>query len=269
MGLLRTPGHAPLFRNAIRPCVSAFKPEYLTFNEIAWIALAGFVASTMAALTGTGGGILLLPVLVVTLGVQDAIPAYTLAQFIGNLSRVGFNRSELRFEVVAWFIVGAVPAAALGALLFARTQEHVLIRALGLSLLATVAWRHLNPNKSIGFTVKRFAPIGADFGFISGYMGSAGPFLAPFFLAFGLARGANIGTEALGTAVMHITRMTAYGATNVFPYRAVLFGMALTPIMIAGSFAGKGLLDRISPSVFVLIIETILVVFGLLFLIRG
>ena len=53
------------------------------------VAVAAFIASTIATVTGTGGGIILLPVLVTTLGMRVAVPVYTLAQFIGNLSRVG------------------------------------------------------------------------------------------------------------------------------------------------------------------------------------
>ncbi len=241
----------------------------VSLTEIALLMAAAFTASTMAAVTGTGGGIILLPVLIALIGVRDAVPAYTLAQFIGNLSRVLFNRKDVRLDVVAWFAAGAVPAAVLGAMLFARSQETILVRLLGAFLLASVAWRRLNPRPSEGFPAHRFAGIGGVFGVVSAYLGSAGPFLAPFFLSFGLVRGAYIGTEALGTAIMHITKMCTYGASGVFSRQAVLAGLTISPVMVAGSFAGKRIIDRISRRVFVAIIETILVVFGILFLGRG
>ena len=81
------------------------------------LALAALVASTMAAITGTGGGIILLPILMASLGVRDAIPAYALAQFIGNRSRVWFNRRVIGPRVVAWFALGAVPMAVASGLL--------------------------------------------------------------------------------------------------------------------------------------------------------
>ena len=46
-------------------------------------------------------------------GVRDAIPILTVAQLIGNASRVWFNRHELELPVVGWFAVGGVPAARL------------------------------------------------------------------------------------------------------------------------------------------------------------
>lgn len=237
--------------------------------EFLLLAAVAFLASTVAAITGTGGGILLLPVMVGLLGARDAIPAYTLAQFVGNLSRVALNRGEIRLEVVGWFIVGAIPAAVLGALLFAKTHEEVVVRALGVFLLLSVAYLRWRRTALSGFPVGRFVPIGAVFGFVSAYLGSAGPFLAPFFLAFGLVRGAYIGTEALGTAIMHVTKMATYGAAQVFSAKAVMYGLALMPVMVAGSFVGKRVVDRVSSRAFVVLIEAVLVSFGVWFLLRG
>jgi uncharacterized membrane protein YfcA len=162
--------------------------------EVAVLVLAAFVASTMAAVTGTGGGVVLLPVLVASLGVRDAIPAYTLAQFIGNLSRVWFNRREIELRVVGWFALSALPMAIAGGLLFTCTGEEFLSRVLGAFLIATVVWRRLRPGPCrTGFQPNRFTLIGGLFAFVSAWVGSAGPFLAPFFLSYGLALGAYIG----------------------------------------------------------------------------
>jgi len=125
--------------------------------ELLTVAIAAFIASTIAAVTGTGGGIILLPVLVATLGVRDAVPAYTLAQLIGNLSRVGFNRREIRVRVVGWFALGAVPMAVAGAILFTRTGDQTLMRILGVFLLGSVVWRRLRGNRPDGFPVQRFS----------------------------------------------------------------------------------------------------------------
>ena len=238
-------------------------------SVLEWILLAGaaFAASTVAAVTGTGGGILLLPVLVSLIGVRDAVPAYTLAQFFGNISRVLMNRRELRLEVAGWFVLGAVPAALAGSLLFARSEEQALVRALGVFLLVSVVWRRVRRGGATGFPGHRFVAIGAVFGVVSAYLGSAGPFLAPFFLSYGLVRGAYIGTEALGTAVMHVTKMATYGAVDVFSRNAVTVGFILAPIMVGGSWLGKRAVDRIPQCAFVLMVETILIVFGVVFLV--
>ena len=227
------------------------------------------IASTLAAVTGFGGAAVLLPLLVIAVGVRDAVPILTVAQLVGNGSRVWFNRRDLNLRVVAWFALGGVPLALLGGLLFAKAPLTELTRLLGLFLLLIVAWRHLRPGAPLRPPLRAFALIGAVSSFLSALLGSVGPLMAPFFLAYGLLKGAYIGTEALSTVVMHITKLVAYRHAAVLPGSAIAIGLALGPVMILGSWAGKRIVDHVPDRVFVLLIEGTITVAGLLFLIRG
>jgi len=233
------------------------------------VGAAALIASTLAAVTGFGGAAVLLPVLVIAFGVRDAVPILTVAQLIGNASRVGFNRRELDYRVVAWFALGGVPLALLGGLLFAQAPLAGLTRLLGLFLLVVVAWRRLRPRTVVRLPLRAFALIGAAASFLSALLGSVGPLMAPFFLAYGLVKGAYIGTEALSTVVMHVTKLIAYRRASVLPGTSIVTGVAVGPIMILGSWIGKRIVDRIPEQVFVLLIEATMTAAGLLFLIRG
>ena len=93
--------------------------------------------------------------------------------------------------------------------------------------------------------------------------------MAPFFLAYGLIKGAYIGTEALSTVVMHVAKLIAYRQAAVLPETSVLAGLAIGPVMILGSWTGKRIVDQLPERAFVLLIEGTMTVAGLLFLIRG
>ena len=233
------------------------------------VAAAALVASTLAAVTGFGGAAVLLPVLVLAFGVRDAVPILTVAQLVGNGSRVWFNRRELDFRVVGWFALGGVPLALLGGVLFSRAPLPTLTRLLGLFLLLVVAWRRLRPGVRFKPPLRAFAFIGAGASFLSALLGSVGPLMAPFFLAYGLVKGAYIGTEALATVVMHVTKLVAYRETAVLPGSSIAAGLAVGPIMVLGSWLGKRIVDRLPERVFVLLIEAVMTVAGLLFLVRG
>jgi uncharacterized protein len=159
--------------------------------------------------------------------------------------------------------------ALLGGYLFATAPLHALTRLLGAFLLLIVLWRRLRPKRARPFPVAAFAGIGAGASFLSALLGSVGPLMAPFFLAYGLAKGAYIGTEALSTVVMHVTKLVAYRQSSILSRSDVLIGLALGPIMILGSFLGKRIVDRLPEKVFVAIIEAVLVIAGMMFLIRG
>jgi len=225
-----------------------------------------FAASTIAAIAGTGGGIFLLPVLVSVFGIRDAVPMFAVVNVMGNLSRVIFNRRLLDFGVFGWFTLGAIPLAVLGAWLFTRIPDPGLLKILGAFLLLSVVARRVFPALRRSFHPAWFTPIGGVFSTISGVVGSAGPFLAPFYLSYGLTKGAFIGTEALGTVVMQLTKLSAYQALDVMSRDIWLTGLLLGPVMVIGSYTGMRILNRIPTRAFLLMIEFVVAGFGLWFL---
>lgn len=212
---------------------------------------------------------MLLPVLVAFFGVRDAIPILTVAQLVGNGSRVWYNRREVVLPVVGWFAVGGVPLALAGGWLFATAPIAPLTRALGGFLILVVAVRRLGLWKPRGLPLRGFALLGAVFSFLSALVGSVGPLMAPFFLAYGLVKGAYIGTEALATVVMHVAKLAAYGGAAILTARAALIGLALGPVMVGGSWTGKRIVDRLPEKIFVLLIEVTMLAAGVVFLAGG
>jgi uncharacterized membrane protein YfcA len=241
----------------------------LTFTSAVTLWLVAFVAASLAAVTGFGGAALLLPVLVLAFGPRDAIPILTVAQLIGNASRVWFNRREVDWRVVGWYAVGAVPFGLLGGFLFARAPLSLLTRGLGVFLILVVAWRRLRRRPPRRPPLRSFALIGGTASLVSALVGSVGPLMAPLFLAYGLVRGAYIGTEAMATVVTHVTKIVAYQQTATLSAPSLVTGLALGPVMVAGSFAGKRIVDRLPEHVFVLLIEVTMLAAGILFLVRG
>jgi uncharacterized protein len=237
--------------------------------EIVLLAAGALLASTLAAIAGFGGAAVLLPILVLVFGVREAIPILTVAQLIGNGSRVWFNRRDLEIPVVGWFSLGGIPAALIGGAIFASAPLGGLKRLLGLFLLLMVGYRRMRPNQLYRLPLRGFALLGAISSFLSALLGSVGPLMAPFFLSYGLVKGAYIGTEALATVIMHVTKLVAYGNASLLNFHNLAVGVSLGPIMIFGSFVGKKVIDWMPEKVFVLIIEATLLVAGVGFLIFG
>lgn len=226
---------------------------------------AAFVLALLSAVAGFGGGALLLPVFTALFGLRAAVPMLTLAQLSSNGSRAWLNRRELRWPLVGWFALGAVPLAVAGAVLLAHAPLAPLKRLLGAFLLAVVVWRRVNPHPRKPADVT-FVGIGAASGLGSALLGSVGPLTAPFFLAYGLTRAAYIGTEAASALAMHLTKVAAYGAGDLLTGRILLYGAALTPATLAGAWVGRRIVGRISDRTFVWLVEAGLVVAGVLFL---
>lgn len=242
----------------------------LTINDVlvaVVVAVAALAAGTLAAVAGFGGAAIMLPILVWGFGVRDAVPLLTVAQLIGNASRAWFNRNELVFPVVGWFALGAVPLAVMGGIVFATAPAPFLRKLLGIFLLVTVAYRHTTIGREARFGVQGFVGVGAVFAFLSALLGSVGPLMAPFFLAYGLVKGAYIGTEALSTVVMHVAKLVVYGGFSLVSLGTLATGLLIGAVLILGSYLGKRILDRVPERVFPLLVEAVLVIAGLQFIV--
>jgi uncharacterized membrane protein YfcA len=236
--------------------------------ELELIAAALF-GSTLAAVTGFGGAAVLLPFLVHLFGVREAIPILTVAQLIGNGSRAYFNWKEIDRKIVFRFAVGAVPAALIGGIMFSQAPMKILMRILGVFLLTTLVWRRLVRKKLPKIKLNSFIGVGGIFGFLSALVGGVGPFLVPFFLSFGLVKGAFIGTEALCTVITHVNKIIAYHQYDLMGFQVVKTGVMLGCFMILGSWLGKKILNRLPEKVFLNLVEIVLLIAGLNFLVRG
>lgn len=233
------------------------------------LVVVGLAASVLSAVTGFGGAAILLPVLVAVFGVRDAVPILTVAQLLGNASRAWFNRREVVWPVVGWFALGSVPAGVVGGILFAAAPMPLLTRLIGGFLLLVVLYRHVRKPGDRRMRRWWFAPVGAVGNFLSALVGSVGPLVAPFFLGFGLVKGAYIGTEAVTALVMHVTKLGVYGGTAVLTGQQVAVGLMIGTVLVAGSYLGKRLVDKVSERVFAGLIEVVLVVVGVYFLVAG
>ena len=89
-----------------------------------------------------------------------------MAQLLGNLSRVWFNRRELDLPVVGWFALTGVPAALVGGFLFASAPLPFLTRFLGIFLISVVVYRRAGSGSGMRLPLRAFAIVGAVFSFL-------------------------------------------------------------------------------------------------------
>ncbi len=227
-----------------------------------WVALIAiaFVAGLLSAVVGFGGAALMLPGLNEAVGPRDAVVALTIAQIVSNASRVWINRRDLDRSALGWYVAGAVPLTIVGGLVFAATPLRHMDWVLGAVLLVLVIGRRVLAQRERHLSRRALVPVGAATGLVSTLAGTAGPLVAPFFLAVGLTRGAFIGTEAAAALTVHLVKMPVYGIGGAVSTRAVLAGLALAPALIAGAWLGKRVLDKVSQNAFTIIVEVALVI---------
>jgi uncharacterized protein len=238
-------------------------PDPLTWSILIGTALVG---SIVAGVAGFGAGVILLPVVAWTLGIRHAVPVLTITMLLGNVSRLWWSRGETDRPAALRYLVGAVPATALGTALFVGASSESLSRVIGGFLLASVPLRHLLNQGHWRVRLAHFPLIGAAIGLLSALVVTTGPAATPFFLAYGLRRGPYIATESVCAFAMHVTRGVALARYQLLSWEIVAIGLVLGASMFAGSWLGRRLLDRMSDRVFLVAIEALVVIMGLQFL---
>lgn len=223
-------------------------------------------ASLLAAVAGFGGSVILLPVLVHLFGIKEAVPILTVAQLIGNGSRVWFGRTEINWKVVAYFCITCIPTAIIGATMFTTLPAGLLKRMLGIFLLITLAYRYSGFKKS-QMKLYHFTILGALAGWLSALVGTVGPLAAPFFLDFGLVGNAYIATEAMTAVVMHITKGVVYAKFALISWQSLIIGLLMGVVMFGGSFIGKNIVERLSKVWFTRLVEAVVLLAGIQFLV--
>lgn len=215
-----------------------------------FLFMGAFFAALLSGAAGFGGALLLLPLLVATVGVTQAVPLLSIAQCIGNLSRAGFGFAQIHWRSVAWFLLGALPCSGLGALLFVQLPQAWVTRAVGLAILLFAALQRYGLlNRDRGRVVWLVGG-GSLVGLLSGVVGSAGPLAAAIFLSRGLPPVAYIASEAVTALAIHAVKIVVYQHYLALNRECWSLAGLLGIAMILGTWLARRLIERLPRHVF-------------------
>jgi uncharacterized membrane protein YfcA len=240
-----------------------FRESLLTWLVLIPIAL---VAGTVGGTVGFGSAVILIPICVYYFGASPTVPILTVAALLGNLSRAAFSWRETDWLACGVYVAGALPSAILGALIFIEIDAALIHRLLGLFILMMIPASRLMARFAMKVMLWQLFPIGVAMGLLSGVVGTVGPINAPFFLGYGLVKGAYLATEALGAAAVHLTKSLVYGRFAAIDPVSLATGLTIGMALIGGSYLGKQIVNRIDATRFRNLLELMLAVAGSLML---
>ena len=230
--------------------------------DFALVLMLGLVAGTVGGLVGFGTSIMLMPALVLVFGPREAVPIMAIAAIMANASRVVAWWREVDWRVTAAYSATGIPAAALGAKTLLTLPPGVIELVLGIFFIAMIPVRRWMARQAWKLTLWHMAWVGAAIGYITGIVVSTGPINAPFFLAYGLVKGAYLGTEAMGSLAVYVAKAVTFRSLNALPLEIITKGVIIGSSLVAGAFIAKRLVLKLDGEKFKLLMDGLLWVAG-------
>jgi uncharacterized membrane protein YfcA len=231
--------------------------------EFAIVLAIGLVAGTLGGIVGFGTSIMLMPVLVLVFGPREAVPIMAIASIMANASRVAAWWREVDWRACAAYSATGIPAASLGAHTLLSLPPGVVEGVLGAFFITMIPVRRWMARQHWKLNLWHLAIVGAVIGFLTGLVVATGPVNAPFFLAYGLVKGAYLSTEALGSLAVYISKAITFRSLGALPLEAIIKGLIIGSSLVAGSFLAKRFVQRLNPDNFRLMMDGLLAVAGL------
>jgi uncharacterized membrane protein YfcA len=233
-----------------------------------WLAVLalGLIAGTLSGIVGFGASIMLMPALMLAFGPHEAVPIMAIAALLANLARVLVWWRDIDWRANTYYCVTAVPCAALGARTLLSLNPHVVESILGALFLLMIPARRWLQARGLRTKAWHLTLVGAGIGYLSGMVASTGPINTPFFLAYGLVKGAYLATEALGSIAIGLTKAIVFQRFNALPPETILRGLVIGASLMLGSSLAKGFVLRLDAHQFRLLMDLLLAGAGLVLL---
>lgn len=234
--------------------IAAWLPPGIAAGVAVALVAASFATSFLTAAFGIGGGALMLGVLASLVPPAALIPVHGLVQLGSNLGRAGLMVRAVAWRHTGGFVAGSLVGAAAGAVVAVRIPPAAVQVGVGLF----IAWSVLADPPA--WLRRRALLTGALTTFLTMFFGATGPFVAVFVKGLGLGRHAHVATHAALMSVQHLLKTLAFGFLG-FAFGAWA-GMVAAMIAagVAGTWAGRRVLDRLGDARFRRALDALLLV---------
>jgi uncharacterized membrane protein YfcA len=218
---------------------------------------ASFLGSFITISFGLGGGVFLIATLAAMLPPAALIPVHGLVQAGSNAGRATALYRHIGWPYMGWFLVGSVFGAMAGGLVAVNLPGPAVKVGVGLFILWSVfskppAWLRRWPLVT-----------GAVAATLTMFFGATGPFVAAYTKALPLGRHGFVATHGALMTAQHLLKTLAFGFLGFAFGPWIGFIVALILAGLAGTLAGRLILNRLTDTRFRFALDAVLCLIAL------
>jgi len=213
------------------------------------LIIAVFGTALLSGVFGMAGGLVLLLVLSMRMSLPEAMVLHGAAQLVANGTRALLSAPHIRGSVMGPYILAGVVM-----LLVCRASGVVLGTALALMITGALPWIEPVLSKARVPAVDKRSGAFLCGALVTGLhltAGVSGPLLDLFFVRSTFERHEVVATKAATQCLGHLLKIVYFGGlASSLPVHGASAWMMLLVASIAGTTAGRQLLDRIDEDFF-------------------
>ena len=241
--------------------------------ELIILIISAFVTSSISAILGMGGGIILLGIMAILIPEGYMVIAlHGIIQLISNTTRTYVFRKNLKKYLIKEFSIGVFFGVSLSIVIIMiliqlfqvssanEIKVEILKPLIGLFIICYLFLKESKKEKK----VSSFIPLGGISGLSSIFIGATGPLIAPFFLNKNLLKEDIIANKAACQMITHATKIPLF--IYFFNVNYLDEYTTLIPLIIAvflGTIFGKRLLQFIPETLFKKIFKIVLFIIAI------
>ncbi|MDO5091443.1 MAG: sulfite exporter TauE/SafE family protein [Cardiobacteriaceae bacterium] len=209
---------------------------------LVWLVILNFLTSTMTAVIGIGGGMILIAFMPFFLPPSAIIPVHATTQLASNLSRAWFGRRHVLFPPLAQYAAGNVLGMVAGFWLIGQVNLDDAPLYISIYILLNV-W--VPPFQRAMGHIEHFSVIGFVQTVLALFVGVTGPMNVPLLMKRSDDHHAVVSTAAAMMVFAHLGKVVVYGWYGFAWMEYAPLLAALVAASVAGSWAGVRLRQRL------------------------
>lgn len=225
-----------------------------------------FAAAALGGMSGVGSGMIITLFITPIIGPKAVVPVISVLMLINNASRAWFYREYIQPRRIALIAGTAVPASALGALLYVRMDSDLIQGILGAILIASVPLRRWTAGRMMEPSRTTVIAVSGAFGFLSSVIVGAGMLVLPILMGFGLAGPALLATDGAIAVIVNLAKIIFFGSLDALTLPLFVIAFIMGLCTIPGTWVAAWIVKRTDVRIHTLFVEALIVVGGASFI---
>ena len=247
--------------------------------EIIILIISAFITSSISAVIGMGGGIILLGIMAIIIPEGYMVIAlHGIIQLVSNTTRTFIFKDYLKKYIIKDFLMGAILGLCFSGIIIlilihyfnVSSANQIKIDFLKPIIGIFILWYlYLKPSKKEK-KKSSFIKVGFISGFCSIFIGATGPLIAPFFLKENLNKENIISNKAICQMISHLGKIPLF----IFLFNVNYFSeyRILVPLIASvyfGTYFGKKILNLIPEKTFLILFKITLTLISIKLIIQN